>query len=248
MKDLSDKTVIIFNAPPESGKDTAVKFMFDYFQTGKILEFKDELYNDVAEYFNITKEQLLSYHLNRFLKEEPCSLFPKYKHHGNLWNKAVSKIYNILGVILWNHTLLSYGNYSSREALIHVSENVIKPSKGKDYYGNKLVEKIYENLNTNYFFVSDGGFKEEIVPILNTKANVIIINIERKNCSFSNDSRTLLTPEMFKDYNNIRFVKIMNNGTLDILEENIVNFSYDLVTNMLENSYDIQSEYEVVYC
>ena len=48
----------------------------------------------------------------------------------------------VIGVLLNNRYLMSLGYYSSREALIHVSEDIVKPEKGKDYYGKKLVEKI----------------------------------------------------------------------------------------------------------
>ena len=48
-----NKTVVIFNAPIGSGKDVACQYLKDYFQVGKILAFKDELYKDTADYFNI---------------------------------------------------------------------------------------------------------------------------------------------------------------------------------------------------
>ena len=55
---------------------------------------------------------------------------------------------------------MSLGYYSSRGALIHVSEDIVKPQKGKDYYGKKLAEKI-ENSPERFYFVSDSGFHVE---------------------------------------------------------------------------------------
>lgn len=58
----SSKTVVIFNAPPSSGKDVVVDFMLNYFNTGLKASFKDALYIDTAKYFNIDVKDLIEYH------------------------------------------------------------------------------------------------------------------------------------------------------------------------------------------
>ena len=80
---------------------------------------------------------------------------------------------------------------SKRQALIHVSENVMKQKHGKDYYGRKTAEKIDQV--SSYCF-SDGGFIEEILPIINTigQDNICIVQLYRTGCSFSSDSRNYI--------------------------------------------------------
>ena len=40
------------------------------------------------------------------------------------------------------HPSLHLGGFSRREAMIHVSENVIKPKRGLDYFGKMVAEEI----------------------------------------------------------------------------------------------------------
>lgn len=80
---------------------------------------------------------------------------------------------------------------SRRQALIHVSEDVIKPKYGKDYFGAKTAEKL--DGVSSYCF-SDGGFLEEVAPLINTVGNdaICIIQLFRNGCSFSGDSRNYI--------------------------------------------------------
>lgn len=80
---------------------------------------------------------------------------------------------------------------SKRQALIHVSENVMKPKFGKDYYGQVTAEKV--DRVSSYCF-SDGGFIEEIIPIINTvgQEKICIVQLYRVGCSFSSDSRNYI--------------------------------------------------------
>lgn len=77
---------------------------------------------------------------------------------------------------------------SRRQALIHVSENVMKPKFGASFYGDKVAAKID---CVSRYCVSDGGFNEEIMPIINTSGSdsILIIQLLRDGCSFIHDSR-----------------------------------------------------------
>ncbi len=50
------------------------------------------------------------------------------------------------------------GDRSRREAMIHVSENIIKPKKGLDYFGRSVADEIFEG---NNYALADGVFVEE---------------------------------------------------------------------------------------
>ena len=240
-----NKTVVIFNAPACSGKDVACQYLKDYFCTGTILAFKDELYKDTAEHFNVGVEDLIDYHSDRNLKEKPSLMFPKYGDD-SLKQYFFGLLY-VIGVLLNNKYLMSLGYYSSREALIHVSENIVKPEKGKDYYGNKLVEKI-EDSSERFYFTPDGGFREECTMVVDKGYNVYIVHLERSGATFEGDSRKLLTKDDFKEYSNIKFTTISNNGSLDDLYNAIIDLSYDVVLDSVKERYGGETdEYEIVH-
>jgi hypothetical protein len=90
------------------------------------------------------------------------------------------------------------GGISKRQALIHVSETVMKPKHGKDYYGRKTAEKMDQV--SSYCF-SDGGFIEEILPVINTigQENICIVQLYRTGCSFSSDSRNYINGILQED-------------------------------------------------
>lgn len=119
---------------------------------------------------------------------------------------------------------------SRREAMIYTSEEYIKPNFGKDYFGVKLSEKIDA---TSKYCVSDGGFVEELVPIINRigAENMVLVQLTRDGCDFSSDSRKYFNSDLLeefilgksthiknqhvlKDYFPIRTYRVHNNGSL----------------------------------
>lgn len=80
------------------------------------------------------------------------------------------------------------GNMSRREAMIYVSEKVIKPRQGLDYFGKLVSEEI--DLQKDYA-ISDGGFIDELVPVLEKVGadNFVLVQLTREGCDFSSDSR-----------------------------------------------------------
>lgn len=249
---VSDKTVVIFNAAPNSGKDVSADYMHSYFQSGQRLSFKEALYEDTAEYFGIDVNDLIVYHSDRDLKETPSEMFHKYDKHS--LKQYFFALLFVIGAVFNIRYLMSLGYYSSREALIHVSEDIIKPKLGKDYYGLKVLEKV-EHSSERYSFASDGGYVEEVLPLLDAGYNVYIVHLERLGATFNNDSRKLLTEDDFKEedgnmkYKNLKFVKMDNNGSLDDLYKTITDFSFDLVLNQTLDHYGGYAEnvYEVIY-
>lgn len=97
---------------------------------------------------------------------------------------------------------------SLREAQIFVSEEIIKPNYGKHFFGKALVSEVLSS-PVNNIFVSDGGFYEEIEPILERKEdiNLILVRLFRDGHDFSRDSRNYLyfehnvVPHQYAFYN-----------------------------------------------
>ena len=98
---------------------------------------------------------------------------------------------------------------SRRQALIHVSENVMKPQRGKGIFGEMLAASMVASENKKFVF-SDGGFPEEFLEIKKYDPNVVLVHLYRPGCDFSNDSRDYI-PSMLAN----NFFVIQN----DILEK-----------------------------
>ena len=85
-----------------------------------------------------------------------------------------------------------------REALIHVSEDIIKPSLGNSFFGKCVAANILLHDGAHFgcsaprFVLSDGGFMTEIAPIAKV-ATVTVIRLHRDGYDFTNDSRDYLT-------------------------------------------------------
>lgn len=105
-----------------------------------------------------------------------------------------------------------YGR-SARQVLIHISEVMIKPEFGKNYFGVAAAKTLVNGINV----FSDGGFPEELEGIYEaTNGHMLIVQLFRDGCDFSNDSRNYINN--FKD---VPIVKVDNNGTLDDFFEKV---------------------------
>lgn len=99
-----------------------------------------------------------------------------------------------------------------RQTLIEVSEKVIKPFYGKDFFGKNLARKL---TNSGTYLISDGGFPDELLPVINEigSENVFVVRIRGRG-SFEGDSRDYFTDE-FLNSCNVRYWDVDNTGTLD---------------------------------
>lgn len=166
------------------------------------LSFKEELFKETIGFFQVSKKWFMEGYNDRKIKDLPVDQL------------------QINGIKL-----------SRRNAMIYVSENLIKPKFGKEYFGLKLSEQIQNNLN---YCISDGGFEEELTPIINKIGvdNIIIVQLARDGCDFSSDSRKYLNGNIIKEYIirketkisnihilpkklDIRTYRVHNNGTIE---------------------------------
>lgn len=76
---------------------------------------------------------------------------------------------------------------SPREALIHVSETVIKPNFGRAYFGRATAKMLSPGLNA----VSDGGFIEEAEEFTKVIGphNILVLRLFSDGCDYGSDSR-----------------------------------------------------------
>lgn len=88
---------------------------------------------------------------------------------------------------------------SRREAMIYTSEEYIKPRFGKSFFGDAVANII--DLDKDYT-ISDGGFTEELYPIINKVGhkNIILVQLVRDECSYESDSRKYFNGKPLKTY------------------------------------------------
>ena len=160
-------TAVILNGPPGSGKDTIAELLrpYGFFKR----EFKARLYQDTIEEFFLTgelAEEFMFRATHRRLKELPWDALSDPSRYTD---RALSP----------------------REALIHTSENIKKPSSGDDYFGKAAAEDCIADYAMRAVF-SDGGFASEIPPLIEAYRTVYIIKLLRTGFTFQGDSRTYL--------------------------------------------------------
>lgn len=157
--------IILFNGPPNSGKDACAEFVKNKFPDFEHLSFKDKLIDDTCFYYGVDRDWFMDQYDNRELKETPYA---------------------------------ELGGLSKRQALIHVSEDIMKPTHGKSYFGDAVAAGMTAE---GYYVFSDCGFVEELEPLIRTGHSIVVVQIVREGCDFSNDSRRYLpVPEMFDSY------------------------------------------------
>lgn len=132
---------------------------------------------------------------------------------------------------------VALGNRTRREALIHVSEDILKPLHGKQVFGDCVAEKI---VDSKEYALSDCGFSEEVVPIINTVGteNVCLIRLLRDGCDFSNDSRRYVNADTFDE--------IVLGHKTPIIEEHILPGKFDVRMYTIHNNGTLSEFFQAV--
>lgn len=89
------------------------------------------------------------------------------------------------------HAALKGG--TPRQYMINLSEKMIKPCYGTDFFGHVAVDYISNNIPlVPIVYFSDSGFHDEAVPVVNKFGieNCVKFNLFRKGCDYSKDSRS----------------------------------------------------------
>lgn len=157
-----NRLIVVFNGPPNSGKDHAAKAMSEHYAAPQF-EMKAPLrkfaHDYLAAFFNWDYAQA----------EKMCN------------DIEASKI------LKDTYTIAAFGGRTWRQMLIHISEDVVKPLFGKDAFGRAAAQAVY-NSDSPICFFSDGGFQIEIEE-LRKVGTVLVIQISRQGCSWGADSR-----------------------------------------------------------
>jgi len=116
---------------------------------------------------------------------------------------------------------------SRREALIYTSEEVIKPRYGKDFFGVCVAKEVRDDVD---YCISDGGFVEELVPLINRVGadNIILVQLTREGCDYSSDSRRYFNGNLVKEY-------VIGEST-PIIKEHVLAHEFPIRTYRVHNN------------
>lgn len=200
--------VIVFNGPPRSGKDTAVSILSRVInnQEGNLFavhaEFKSPLIKMTSDFLGVTVDEFMINYNEKHINGDWCKDIKMYIVNDNIMSK--------------------------REALIHVSENVIKPSFGNDAFGKIAANNIGDD---GVYLFSDSGFSGELKPIIDKVGaeNVMVVRLHKAGCNYNSDSRGYLQPETFNF--NVMFNDISNNYSIDQLEYDLLGFCGEFIND-----------------
>lgn len=144
--------------------------------------------------------------------------FTKFEFKQTLFNKTADHFWVDLEWFMDEYNLNKeepqdkLDGLSKRQALIHVSENVIKPEFGNSFFGLSAAKRVKDSGAKKVVF-SDSGFDEEAEAILDFDPALIVIKLFRDGCSFDNDSRYYIDESIGRQY------KLHNSGCIEDLFE-----------------------------
>ena len=196
LKKLPKPLVIMFNAPPRAGKDTACEILMRKFpESVKHEYFKEYLYKESAKVLGLDFNFWASVCQNGDLKDKP---------------------------MLRLQTGEAEGSVTPRDILINVAENILKPKHGKDCIANATAHKIAKTIQqfkaekgyNPIIVVPDLGFPYEADAIrtIIPSAEVAVVHIKREGYTFEGDSRNYVPKAKYR----------IENTTLKAFEESVL--------------------------
>lgn len=182
------KSVIVFNGPPSSGKDTCANYVESNYGATH-LRFKTHIYKLVSLMYNIDLEWFID--IATDVDKKDVQIIKDGK--------------------------------TARQLLIHVSENIIKPAFGDNYFGITVGDTIATTDNT-LFVISDSGFPDELISMMLggklVGADITLVRLYREGCSFEHDSRDYISDNIISTLG-INCFDITNDGDVDAIENTI---------------------------
>lgn len=214
--------IILFNSPKNVGKSKAIEYLKSEGINLISAECKEALHNLTMTLFGVSPERYWEIYNTRELKEVPLDEFSMNLPFGELtWlEDCVGYIPDAQINFTRRGTSVKL---SIRQAMIYVSEIVVKPRWEQDWFGQERVRKIkmFEESLDEYLkllFCDDScAFVEELVPLIEYlgQENILLIRIHRDGFTFDGDSRSYIPNGVIANT-----VNINNDGTeIQFLEE-----------------------------
>lgn len=209
--------IILFNSPKAVGKSDAIRYLGTKGINLISAECKESLHNLTMTLFGVDPDRYWEIYNSRELKEVPLTEFEMTLPFGELtWlEDLVGCIPDVLINFTGKGTIVQL---SIRQAMIYISELVIKPRWGEDWFGKERVRKIQkyqsvvEDSNKLVFTDDSCAFVDELHPLIDYlgQDNILLIRIYRDGFTFEGDSRNYIPDGVITNT-----VDIYNNGTLE---------------------------------
>lgn len=223
--------MILFNSPRNVGKSKVIEYLNSKGYNLTSAECKESLHKLTMTLFGVYPDRYWEIYNTRELKEVPLSDFS-----ATLPYSEICKMQELVG--RWATKDIFGGHrkveFTIREAMIYVSEIVVKSRWGNDWFGKERVRKMkgYENLkdigyfNKGFTFTDDSAaFVDELYPLIDylRQENILLLRIHRDGFTFEGDSRNYI-PDGIID----NTIDVYNNGTeqeyFDQVEEIVKRF------------------------
>jgi len=211
------RKMILLNAPAKSGKDVVIKHLQESGIPLQYAECKDKLHDLVQEIFNIDFERYWEIYDDRSLKEIPLPEFTV--------NLYATEFIALSELFQRDLGLSGKLQLSIREAMIYVSEILIKPRFGEDYFGKSRMFKMDHD---GVWVDGSAAFVEELTPLIEEigQPNILLIRVRREGYTFEGDSRSYIPDGVI-----VNTADVENNGTeqeyFDKVEEIVREFLDD---------------------
>lgn len=231
--------IILFNSPRNVGKSKVIGYLNSEGYKLIPAECKQSLHHLTMTLFGVEPKRYWEIYNTRELKEVPLPEFfvcltDCYEEYCDLEDILG---YSLQGTNLedkeayennWelrykdvpeNHYSTAL-NLSIREAMIYVSELVVKPRWGADWFGKERVRKMKTQLSCipDRFLTKDqqvftddsAAFVDELHPLIEYlgQENILLLRIHREGFTFDGDSRSYI-PDGIID----NTIDVYNNGT-----------------------------------
>lgn len=185
--------VIFFNGPPRSGKDTSAKIVRDILrEQGEfplIVKFSDALKNTAHTLVGL---DVPADHFET--TKDFCNMLLPMREDGSQ-------------------------HMSPREFYIFVSERMVKPHFGNEFWGRTTLNSIKaaDALRITHLLVADSGFSEEAQVFADEYGfdNCHVVRLSRDGCSFEGDSRSYWSTDFGVTH-------IDNSNGIDVLKDNLL--------------------------
>ena len=202
--------IILFNGVKSVGKDEAITYLRSLGYPLVRREAKGKLHTLTQEFFCVDQERYWEIYEDRVLKETPL---PEFQINLTWDYSDYCYLEELLGYDLQGSDLedrnevdklweLRYKNHpedasgtclnlSIREAMIYISEVVMKPRFGENYFGVARAKAIQEG---EIAVDSSTGFEEELPPLIERlgQENILLIRVHREGATFEGDSRSYI--------------------------------------------------------
>ena len=198
--------IILLNGPAGSGKDCIAKYIEATNSLIKPHSFKAALIKIAAAMANIDLHHWECRYEVREFKERPWDALPDMRYMGDHFAECCGFDFD------------PDRPMSMREFLAFVSEIVIKPAMGLDFFGRAAMKYCDDHPMPVYVF-SDSGFESEVKPFLDSgNYDVYVVKLHRGDLDFDGDSRDYLPPDNgFK-----RHFEAFNDTTIEEVSKEIL--------------------------